>query len=127
MSFVELVVRGESPSDSVMPNGHTVVEPDIDMYFRWLRQEYQLEFPPDKQPPLHMPIAYGLVGLSSSKPKTDLYHPLSQPEPSGGVVGGGVIERLQQGTQGSERLQQICQLCKNTIENVSGSNVITCR
>ena len=33
---------------------------------RWLRQEYQLDFPLDRQPPPHMPIAYGPVELTSS-------------------------------------------------------------
>ena len=28
---------------------------------RWLKQEYQRDFPPDLPPPLHMAIAYGLV------------------------------------------------------------------
>lgn len=87
---------------------------------RWLRQEYQLQFPPDKQPPLHMPIAYGLVGLS--KPKQDSCHSLSQPEPSGGVVGGGASEILHQGCDGmqdDERLHRSsCQLCEEQIENV---------
>lgn len=30
---------------------------------RWLKQECATAFPPDQQPPLHMPIAYGLVDL----------------------------------------------------------------
>ena len=34
---------------------------------RWLRQEYQLDFPLDRQPPSHMPIAYGEVELTQRK------------------------------------------------------------
>ena len=30
---------------------------------RWLKQEYMLPFPLDKQPPVHMPIAYGQVEI----------------------------------------------------------------
>ena len=32
--------------------------------YRWLKQEYELPFPLNKQPPVHMPIAYGLVDIS---------------------------------------------------------------
>lgn len=35
--------------------------------FRWLKQEYQITFPFDKQPPVHMPIAYGLVDIQKAK------------------------------------------------------------
>lgn len=31
---------------------------------RWLKQEYQIPFPVGKEPPIHMPIAYGLIELS---------------------------------------------------------------
>ena len=41
---------------------------------RWLQQEYALEFPLDKQPPVHMPIAYGQVELTSEKKKKKKIH-----------------------------------------------------
>ena len=82
-------------------------------YCRWLRQEYQLQFPPDKQPPLHMPIAYGLVGLCKNKLDSS-QHALSQPQPSGGVAGGGASEKPA-GVELDER--NFCQLCeKQTAE-----------
>ena len=39
-------------------------------YFRWLKQEYEIPFPLNKQPPVHMPIAYGLVNISKSTTST---------------------------------------------------------
>ena len=33
----------------------------LPLTIRWLKQEYELPFPLDKQPPVHMPIAYGQV------------------------------------------------------------------
>lgn len=33
----------------------------LPLTLRWLKQEYELPFPLDKQPPIHMPIAYGQV------------------------------------------------------------------
>jgi hypothetical protein len=33
----------------------------LPLTIRWLQQDYQRDFDPDKQPPAHMPIAYGLV------------------------------------------------------------------
>lgn len=35
---------------------------------RWLKQEYEMDFPFDRQPPVHMPLAYGEVELTK---KTD--------------------------------------------------------
>ena len=35
----------------------------LGLTIRWLKQEYQLPFPSDSQPPVHMPISYGLVEL----------------------------------------------------------------
>ena len=34
------------------------------IHCRWLKQEYELPFPLNRQPPVHMPIAYGLVDIS---------------------------------------------------------------
>lgn len=35
----------------------------------WLQQEYAIEFPLDRQPPVHMPIAYGQLELTNNKEK----------------------------------------------------------
>ncbi|XP_064392059.1 structure-specific endonuclease subunit SLX1 homolog isoform X2 [Halichondria panicea] len=36
----------------------------LPLTIRWLKQDYELPFPVTKQPPVHMPIAYGLVDIS---------------------------------------------------------------
>lgn len=62
------------------------------MFVRWLKQEYELQFPPDQQPPPHMPIAYGSVDLAT-KSKRHEPLPLTQPPTAarqhrGGEMGG---------------------------------------
>ena len=37
---------------------------------RWLKQEYEVPFHPQHQPPVHMPIAYGLVDIQNAPPTT---------------------------------------------------------
>ena len=39
----------------------------LPLTIRWLKQEYQMEFDVEQQPPTHMPIVYGL--LNKKKPK----------------------------------------------------------
>lgn len=39
----------------------------LPLTIRWLKQEYELPFPLDKQPPVHMPIAYGQVQVSKRR------------------------------------------------------------
>ena len=39
----------------------------LPLTIRWLNQEYELDFPLDRQPPVHMPIAYGQVELMKEK------------------------------------------------------------
>ena len=36
---------------------------------RWLQQKYCQDFPPDRQPPTHMPIAYGPLELTGGTGK----------------------------------------------------------
>lgn len=84
---------------------------------RWLRQEYQLQFPPDKQPPLHMPIAYGPVDLSTTRQQGAS---LSQPEPSRGVAVGGAMGRsTAQQSDAAERGEHCCHFCKDNASNVN--------
>ncbi len=40
----------------------------LPLTLRWLKQEYEAHFHPHKQPPIHMPIAYGLVQIQSTTP-----------------------------------------------------------
>ena len=40
----------------------------LPLTIRWLKQDYEMPFPLDRQPPIHMPITYGLVGFN--KPAT---------------------------------------------------------
>ena len=35
----------------------------LPLTIRWLKPEYEVQFHPQKQPPVHMPIAYGLVDI----------------------------------------------------------------
>lgn len=35
----------------------------LPLTIRWLKQEYEVSFQPQKQPPIHMPIVYGLVDI----------------------------------------------------------------
>ena len=34
---------------------------------RWLKQEYEVYFPPDRPPPTHMPVAYGPVEICKGR------------------------------------------------------------
>jgi len=38
----------------------------LPLTIRWLKQEYEMPFPLEKQPPVHMPITYGLVGFNKA-------------------------------------------------------------
>ena len=66
-------------------------------FFRWLKQEFQLDFPVNKQPPLHMPIAYGLVDLTTRRAKSDHAPPLvlSQPTTSGNSSESSLAKKCQ--------------------------------
>jgi structure-specific endonuclease subunit SLX1 len=48
----------------------------LPLQIRWLKQEYQKEFQPNKMPPNHMPIVYGQIELikESNKQKLDEEH-----------------------------------------------------
>lgn len=39
---------------------------------RWLRQEYQLEFEPQLQPPLHIPLTFGCVRAKKKQQQEDM-------------------------------------------------------
>eukprot|EP00731_Ephydatia_muelleri_P038848 Em0940g2a len=39
----------------------------LPLTLRWLKQEYQVYFPPDRPPPPHMPLAYGPVEICKSR------------------------------------------------------------
>ena len=69
------------------------------LHFRWLKQEYEIPFPLDKQPPVHMPIAYGLVDVqkTANSEKTRL---LLQIPSLGRNVHGADVSMGFQGTVG---------------------------
>ena len=52
--------------------------PYIYCYFRWLKQEYEIPFLLNKQPPVHMPIAYGLVNVLKGGTPSEKARPHSQ-------------------------------------------------
>ena len=39
----------------------------LPLTIRWLKQEYKMEFDADRQPPKHMPIAYGPLNKRKAK------------------------------------------------------------
>lgn len=39
----------------------------LPLTIRWLKQEYRQPFPPNKQPPIHMPEAYGLIEMTKER------------------------------------------------------------
>lgn len=65
---------------------------------RWLKQECATSFPPDQQPPLHMPIAYGLVDLPRETKSKD--------------AGASQEEPAEQDSSG----QRYCDVCKLDFE-----------
>ena len=38
----------------------------LPLVIQWLKQDYQVDFPVSKQPPLHMSIAYGPISVGKS-------------------------------------------------------------
>ncbi|XP_066578708.1 structure-specific endonuclease subunit SLX1 isoform X1 [Amia ocellicauda] len=68
---------------------------------RWLRQEYRLDFPPELQPPLHVPIAFGPVRAKKT--------------------GGEAPER---GGSGDTEAAGQCQLCRTAVE--SSADLLSC-
>lgn len=77
---------------------------------RWLKQEHELQFPPAKQPPVHMPIAYGLVDISKSKQES-----LSQPGAAQSGGGGGDSE------SGEVDQRRSCHFCSDKDKNVKSN------
>ncbi len=41
----------------------------LPLTIRWLKQEYEVPFPLHRQPPVHMPLAYGLVDIKKDSKK----------------------------------------------------------
>ena len=87
-------------------------------HFRWLKQEYEIPFPLDKQPPVHMPIAYGLVDIqkTTSSEKT---RPRSQVASLGRNVHGTDVASM--GFQGNNSHEDTseerqCSLCSSDNE-----------
>lgn len=38
----------------------------LPLTIQWLKQEYELQFPSQRQPPVHMPIAYGVIDIQET-------------------------------------------------------------
>lgn len=80
--------------------------------FRWLKQEYEIPFSLNKQPPVHMPIAYGLVNIHKGCTASEKTRPQSQvfslSQDSSGDGGMGI-----QGTCKPGKASEVehCSLC----------------
>lgn len=78
----------------------------LPLTIRWLKQEYQVEFPLDKLPPPHMAIEFGLVEIitNAKKAKKDRQLELEERVPSASQ------------SQTQRRLDaNVCHLCKQNI------------
>ena len=78
---------------------------------RWLKQEYEIPFPLQKQPPSHMPIAYGLVDIRRARE--------AEPDEKGGGAQGATIEEEEEESQNEggpqKQTQTTCCLCFKVI------------
>ena len=81
----------------------------LPLTIRWLNQEYQLDFPHDRQPPVHMPIAYGQVEVTKKKGSRERQQRAvgveSGEEEEGEGEGGERVE------DGSLQSSQSCYIC----------------
>lgn len=89
-------------------------------YFRWLKQEYEIPFPLDKQPPVHMPIAYGLVDIQKMM-IPEKARPRSQVQAASlgmNIHGTDVANKGLQGnnSRGETSEQRQCSLCNSNSE-----------
>lgn len=92
----------------------------LPLTIRWLKQEHQLSFPLDRQPPVHMPFAYGLVDITkNSKCQTEGRADVVVETEGRGEEGG-----RPQGGEGcgadTKAAGQSCWLCRKSSEVSSG-------
>ena len=86
----------------------------LSLTVRWLKQEYQIDFPFNKQPPAHMPIVFGLIELVNSKKQLKQSNVDKEEEPPG-----------------KDLASANCFLCTESIDRLSllefkNSNVVKC-
>ena len=90
------------------------------LYFRWLKQDYEIPFPLDKQPPVHMPIAYGLVDIqkTASSEKTRPRSQVISHDRNAHVHGTNVANIGFQGinSRGETSKERQCSLCHSNNE-----------
>ena len=88
--------------------------------FRWLKQEYEISFPLDKQPPVHMPIAYGLVDIqkTTNSEKTQPRSQVISHDRNAHVHGTDLANIGFQGNNscGETSRERQCSLCHNNNE-----------
>jgi structure-specific endonuclease subunit SLX1 len=72
---------------------------------RWLRQEYQTDFPLSKQPPTHMPIEFGLVEIVKQNKVNKKSNDLSQ--------------QTQMQSQKTRLEASVCSICRENILKTS--------
>jgi hypothetical protein len=92
----------------------------IYVYFRWLKQEYKMSFPLDKQPPVHMLIAYGLVDIqkTTTSEKTRPRSQVISRDRNARVHGTDVVNIGFQGNSscGETPKERQCSLCYSNSE-----------
>ena len=78
---------------------------------RWLKQEHVLEFPPSKQPPVHMPIAFGQVDLIKNGAKKK--KKMKKCEEGEGEDGGEKGEEEEEEEEEEEQ-SELCSVCRQS-------------
>ena len=92
----------------------------IVFFSRWLKQEYEISFPLNKQPPVHMPITYGLVDIAKLSKRGTLQSSSKSQESSSSQTDGGTqsedgIEVIDEGEITCTKTLE-CSLCCNSTE-----------
>ena len=83
----------------------------LPLTIRWLKQDYEMSFPLDRQPPVHMPITYGLVGFNKSAATGAMKGTNMEEEEEGEEKGGSEDEEDELGRDWKEQCGTIASCC----------------